>query len=51
MRGKNKVKSWKACVRTWETNEMSNIVARPREKTFDEIQANLRGGNTYEQLD
>jgi len=29
MRGKNKIKSWKACVRTWETNNKNN---KPEQK-------------------
>jgi len=50
MIGKNKMKSWKAAARTWSKRQTENP-QRPREKTFDEIQANLRGGNTYEQLE
>jgi len=30
-------------------NHQNPPVISKREKTFDEIQANLRGGNTYEQ--
>ena len=34
MRGKNKIKDWKACVRTWERNEFNS---KPKkELTYDE---------------
>jgi hypothetical protein len=46
--GKTKMKDWKAAARNWSKRQ-DKQPAKP--KTFEEIQANLRGGNTYEQLD
>lgn len=35
MRGKNRIKDWKACVRTWKSNQADNQPAQPQNKYRD----------------
>ena len=37
--GKNRMKDWKACVRTWEKNNFSQAPAPTKEKAFNAMQA------------
>jgi hypothetical protein len=49
MRGKNKIKNWKACVITWESNDNGNGNGQPKQtgrKTFDDYNNDLNTGNT-----
>ena len=48
MIGKSKMKDWKAAARNWSKRQKDEP---KRQKTYEEIKANLTRGNTYEQLD
>lgn len=52
IRGKTKIKDWKACVRTWEKNNQNNVpaIVIPKEFDFSEIEKAARNKSSPEHV-